>query len=111
MGRMSRLGNALYEGDVSIRLNSGDYGDVLLIPNTVDADQLSTFFEPLGSVDELGEEYRFIHDKAYEGQVYGLATFGTAMGYVLNKPVWEKAGITETFSPGGRSPKSSGSKQ
>ncbi|MDF2806211.1 MAG: transporter substrate-binding protein, partial [Cellulosimicrobium sp.] len=84
-----------YEGDVSIRLNSGDYGDVLLIPNTVDADQLSTFFEPLGTVDELGEEYRFIHDKAYEGQVYGLATFGTAMGYVLNKPVWEKAGITE----------------
>ena len=84
-----------YEGDVSIRLNSGDYGDVLLIPNTVDADQLSTFFEPLGTVDELGSTYRFIHDKAYEGQVYGLATFGTAMGYVLNKPVWEKAGITE----------------
>ncbi|MBD8080128.1 ABC transporter substrate-binding protein [Cellulosimicrobium arenosum] len=84
-----------YEGDMTVRLNSGDYGDVLLVPNTVDADQLSTFFEPLGTVDELGEKYRFIHEKSYDGQVYGLATFGTALGYVLNKPVWEKAGVTE----------------
>ncbi|PUB20814.1 carbohydrate ABC transporter substrate-binding protein (CUT1 family) [Promicromonospora sp. AC04] len=84
-----------YEGDVTVRLNSGDYGDVLLIPNAVDPDQLATFFEPLGSVDELGEKYRFIHQRAFEGDAYGIATFGTAMGYVLNKPVWEKAGITE----------------
>ena len=84
-----------YEGDVSIRLNSQDYGDVLLIPNQVTKDQLPQFFEPLGTVEELGEEYRFINEQAYEGQVYGLATFGTAMGYVVNTKVWEEAGITE----------------
>lgn len=84
-----------YEGDVSIRLNSQDYGDVLLIPNSVTKDQLPQFFEPLDSVDALSSEYRFIDEQAYEGQVYGIATFGTANGYVLNKKVWAEAGITE----------------
>lgn len=84
-----------YEGDVSIRLNSKDYGDVLLVPNSVEQDQLSTFFEPLGTTKELGEKYQFVNEKAYDGQVYGLATFGTAMGLVVNTQVWKDAGITE----------------
>ncbi|MFC8191531.1 ABC transporter substrate-binding protein [Cellulomonas sp. NPDC057328] len=84
-----------YEGDVTVRLNSQDYGDVLLIPNAVTKDQLPTFFEPLGSVGELGEKYRFINEMAYEDQVYGIATFGSAMGYVVNTRVFEEAGITE----------------
>src|SRR4051794_40483827 len=42
-----------YEGDVTTQLSSGDYGDVLLVPNTVAVDQLGQFFEPLGSTDEL----------------------------------------------------------
>ncbi|MDR0960673.1 MAG: extracellular solute-binding protein [Propionibacteriaceae bacterium] len=84
-----------YENDVTVRLNSTDYGDVLLIPNTVTPDQLPTFFEPLGTVDEMGEKWRFIHDQAYEGTVYGLTTFGTAMGYVVNKPLFASAGVTE----------------
>ncbi|UTT58283.1 ABC transporter substrate-binding protein [Cellulosimicrobium cellulans] len=84
-----------YEGDVSIRLNTQDYGDVLLVPNSVSKDQLPQFFEPLGTVDELGQEYRFINEQAYDGDVYGIATFGTAMGYVVNTKVWEQAGITE----------------
>lgn len=83
-----------YEGDVSIRLNSGDYGDVLLVPNSVTKDQLPQFFEPLGTEDALSPTYRFIDEQAFEGQVYGIATFGTANGYVLNTRVWEEAGIT-----------------
>ncbi|WP_104434804.1 ABC transporter substrate-binding protein [Kineococcus xinjiangensis] len=83
-----------YEGDVSVRLNSRDYGDVLLIPNQVTKDQLPQFFAPLGSTEELGRTYRFVDEAAYEGEVYGLATFGTAMGYVLNTDVWAEAGIT-----------------
>lgn len=83
-----------YEGDVSIRLNSGDYGDVLLIPNSVTKDQLPQFFEPLGTEDELSPTYRFITEQSYEKQVYGIATFGTANGYVLNTKIWADAGIT-----------------
>lgn len=85
-----------YEGEISIRLNTADYGDVLLIPNSVTRDQLPQFFEPLGSVDELSDTYRFLDEQSYEGQAYGVAITGNAQGIVYNKAVWEEAGITGT---------------
>ncbi|GAA1805541.1 extracellular solute-binding protein [Luedemannella flava] len=83
-----------YEGEVRIRMNTDDYGDVLLIPNSVTANQLPTFFEPLGTVDELGAKYRFVNEQAYQGKVYGLAITGNAQGFVYNKKVWAAAGVT-----------------
>lgn len=84
-----------YEGDARIRLNSQDYGDVLLIPSSnVAPSQFPDFFEPLGETEELGETYRFINDGSFDGTVYGLSTFGSAMGYVFNRDVWTEAGIT-----------------
>ncbi|MFB9319138.1 ABC transporter substrate-binding protein [Cryptosporangium minutisporangium] len=85
-----------YEGEVRIRMNSPDYGDVLLIPNSVTADQLPSFFEPLGTVDELEEKYRFVaSEQTYQKQVYGIAIVGNAQGFVYNKRIWREAGITE----------------
>ncbi len=84
-----------YEGEVRIRMNTKDYGDVLPIPNSVTADQLPTFFEPLGTVDELKQKYRFIDEQAYDGKGYGLAVVGNAQGFVYNKKVWAKAGVNE----------------
>lgn len=83
-----------YEGEVRIRMNTKDYGDVLLIPNSITADQLPTFFEPLGSVEDLGQKYRFVTEQAYEGQVYGVAITGNAQGLVYNKKLWTQAGVT-----------------
>ncbi len=83
-----------YEGDVTTQLSSGDYGDVLLIPNTVAVDQLGQFFEPLGSTDELKAKYRFVDEKAYDGKVYGLSIGGVANGLVVNKRIWQEAGVT-----------------
>ena len=84
-----------YEGEVRIRMNTEDYGDVLLIPNSVTADQLPTFFEPLGTVDELKKKYRFIaSEQYYQGKSYGIAITGNAMGFVYNKKIWQQAGIT-----------------
>jgi raffinose/stachyose/melibiose transport system substrate-binding protein len=84
-----------YEGDVTTQLSSGDYGDVLLIPNTVTLEQLPSFFEPLGAVDELKKTYRFVDEKAIDGKVYGLSVGGVASGVVVNKRIWAQAGITE----------------
>ncbi|WP_433087071.1 ABC transporter substrate-binding protein [Dactylosporangium sp. CA-052675] len=85
-----------YEGEVRVRMNTKNYGDVLLIPNSVNADQLPAFFEPLGSVDELKDKYRFVRtEQTYNGKVYGLAITGNAQGYVFNKKIWTQAGITE----------------
>lgn len=84
-----------YEGEVRIRMNTKEYGDVLLIPNSVTDDLLSTFFEPLGTVDELKDRYRFVrNEKVLDGKVYGLSITGNAQGFVYNKKVWQQAGIT-----------------
>jgi len=84
-----------YDGEVRIRLNTQEYGDVLMLPDAVTKDQLSQFFEPLGSLEEMSRKYRFATEKAYEGQVYGIAITGNANGFVYNKRVWEQAGATE----------------
>jgi len=85
-----------YEGEVRVRMNTKNYGDVLLIPNSVNADQLKSFFEPLGPVEQLQDKYRFVRtEQTYDGKVYGLAITGNAQGYVLNRKVWAQAGVTE----------------
>jgi len=84
-----------YDGEVTTRMSTSDYGDVLARPITVLPAQLSTFFTPLGSVADLGKQYRFVSGTASNGDtVYGLAPFGTAQGIVYNKKVWKDAGIT-----------------
>ena len=83
-----------YEGEVKTRMNTKDYGDVLLIPASVAPADFPDFFEPLGKVDDLSKKYRFVSEGATKGTVYGLATFGNANGIVYNKKVFTAAGIT-----------------
>jgi raffinose/stachyose/melibiose transport system substrate-binding protein len=83
-----------YEGEVRIRMSTKDYGDVLLIPNSVTADQLPDFFEPLGTVEDMSKKYRFVTEHAFNGQVYGIAITGNAQGLVYNKKIWQQAGVT-----------------
>ncbi len=83
-----------YANEVKTRMNTKDYGDVLLIPSTVSPDQFSQFFTPLGTTDDLSKTYRFINEGASGGQVYGIAQTGNATGYAINKKVWAAAGIT-----------------
>ena len=86
-----------YEGDVAIRMQTSDYGDVLMIPNTIKSTQFSSYFEPLGTVEELSEKYdaAFLNAKQSEGVVYGLPSIGNAQGICYNKEVFANAGITE----------------
>ncbi|MBO3662406.1 ABC transporter substrate-binding protein [Microbacterium stercoris] len=84
-----------YEGEIAVRMNTEDYGDVLLIPNSVNPDQLGDFFEPIGDTDEVAKTYRFASEEAYDGKTYGIAITGNTNGLVYNKNVWEEAGITD----------------
>ena len=84
-----------YPGEVKIRMNTTDYGDVLLIPNEITPDQLGDFFEPLGTIDELDASYNFVNEKSFDGTVYGLAVVGNAQGIVYNKAVFEAAGVPD----------------
>ena len=84
-----------YEGEVSIRLNTEEYGDVLLLPNEVTKDKLPNYFEPLGKVEDYAETYRFVRTEgSLDGTLYGLAITGNAGGYVVNTRVMAEAGIT-----------------
>ena len=91
-----------YEGDTKVRINSSDYGDVLLIPNSLPVSELLTYFEPLGkSTDSEIKDYKSNTNKAVydeesgEYTVYGL-TYGLgAEGIVYNKAAFKEAGIEE----------------
>lgn len=87
-----------YEGDVSTRLSTGDYGDVFMIPNTIPTNEFADFLEPLGTVEELSETYTeaFLYAKQSGGTVYGLPSgANVSAGIVYNKKVFEDAGVTE----------------
>jgi len=84
-----------YQEQVNIRMNTEQYGDVLLIPSTTSAKDLPDFFEPLGTVEELSETYRFVDEAAYDGISYGIPVQVNAHGIVYNKKVFEEAGVTE----------------
>lgn len=84
-----------YSGDVATRMGTEDYGDVLMIPDEVELSDLSNFFEPIGTYDELKDTYRWANKKMDSSKnVYGLAYGGTATGILYNKAVWSAAGIT-----------------
>ncbi|WP_030265619.1 ABC transporter substrate-binding protein [Streptomyces violens] len=84
-----------YEGEVKIRMNTENYGDVLMIPAAIAKNNYPKFFAPLGDSAELSKKYRFSDKTEVGGKVYGIASFGTANGFLYNKAVWKKAGITD----------------
>lgn len=83
-----------YEGEVKIRMNTEDYGDVLMIPAAVSKNDYPKFFAPLGPSIKMSDKYRFSDKTTVGSKVYGIAQFGTANGFVYNKALWKKAGIT-----------------
>ncbi|MEV6110687.1 extracellular solute-binding protein [Streptomyces sp. NPDC051940] len=84
-----------YEGEVKIRMNTTNYGDVLMIPGVIARNDYPKFFASLGTPAELAQKYRFTGYSTVDDKVYGLSNFGSAMGFVYNKAVWGKAGITD----------------
>ncbi|KOT78374.1 sugar ABC transporter substrate-binding protein [Streptomyces rimosus subsp. pseudoverticillatus] len=82
-----------YEGEVRIRMNTEDYGDVLMIPSSIAKDNYPQFFAPLGRTTAMSKRYRFTGRTDVGGTTYGIATFGSANGFAYNKAVWKKAGV------------------
>ena len=83
-----------YSDDALLRLQSGDWGDIMMIP-AVDKADLSTYFLSFGSLEQMEGEIKFANTWEYEGQVYGVPSTGNAQGIVYNKRVFEEAGVTE----------------
>ena len=85
-----------YEGNIQTRLKNNDYGDVLFIPASIDPAGVMKYFEPLGDVATLSTKYNFVRN-AYvlDNQVYSLPSSAYLKGFIYNKEVFNKAGITE----------------
>ena len=82
-----------YAENALLRVGTDNW-TIMGIP-TVDKDELSKYFIPLGSLETLDGLYNFMSAQAYDGVCYGLPSTGNADGVLYNKAVFEKAGITE----------------
>ncbi|MEV5430305.1 ABC transporter substrate-binding protein [Streptomyces sp. NPDC052701] len=83
-----------YEGEVKIRMNTENYGDVLMIPAVIEKKDYPKFFASLGSRAERSGKYRFTDYSTVGGKVYGQSPIGVVPGFVYNKKVWSRAGVT-----------------
>ena len=84
-----------YQGDMTTRMATANWGDINMIPPAILKADLGTYYFPLGSVSELGETLNFVTDKAFNNIVYGVSSTNNANGILYNKKVFEQAGITE----------------
>lgn len=86
-----------YANDVTLRLTTGDWGDICMVPTSIDKSELSNYFTSFGSVEQLSENYEsnMLNNYAYDNQVYGVPSMANVQGIVYNKAVFEAAGIKE----------------
>lgn len=84
-----------YSETITTRLSASGWGEICMIPDTVDKDELPNYFESFGSLTDIESIYEFANKREYNGEIYGIATHGNASGIVYNKKVFEAAGITE----------------
>lgn len=84
-----------YANDVTTRLSTGDWGDICMIPTTVDKDELSNYFTDFGSYKTLSEQYNYLDNFKYGDQTFGIPSMANVQGIVYNKAVFEDAGVTE----------------
>ena len=82
-----------YAENALLRVGNDDW-TIMGIP-TVDTDELSSYFVPLGSLETLDGLYNFMSQWAFDGICYGIPSTGNANGVLYNKAVFEAAGITE----------------
>ncbi|WP_018142857.1 ABC transporter substrate-binding protein [Alloscardovia criceti] len=83
-----------YANSALTRLQGGDWGDIMMIP-AVDKSEMGDYFLSYGSTSDMDKEIKYVYDKEYKGQVYGISSDGNALGLVYNKKVFQEAGITE----------------
>ena len=86
-----------YANDVTMRLSTGDWGDICMVPTTVDKDELENYFVSFGDKGSLSKIYEsnMLNNFAFSDQVYGVPSMANVQGIVYNKAVFKEAGITE----------------
>ena len=82
-----------YAENALMRVGNTDW-TIMGIP-TVQKDELSKYFVPLGSLETLSAQYNFMSAWSFDGVCYGIPSTGNANGILYNKRIFAEAGITE----------------
>lgn len=85
-----------YAGQMKTRMNSNQYGDLFMLPDTIKPKDYAHFVEPLGKKATLEKKYLGLTNKSYNGTTYGIPSQLNASGMVVNMKVFKDAGI-KTF--------------
>ena len=88
-----------YADDMTTRISSNNWGDICMIPTTIQLPDLGLYFHPLCSLSAIEADYNFATNRAYDGVVYGIPSTGNAQGIIYNKKVAEAAGYTTGNMP------------
>ena len=88
-----------YADDMTTRISSNNWGDICMIPTTIQLPDLNLYFHPLCQLSEIEADYNFATNRAYDGVVYGIPSTGNAQGVIYNKKVAEQAGYTTDNLP------------
>lgn len=88
-----------YADDMTTRISSNNWGDICMVPTTVQLPDLNLYFHPLCDLSEIEADYNFASNRAYDGKVYGIPSTGNAQGIIYNKKVAEAAGYSEDNLP------------
>ena len=83
-----------YNEDMMVRLATGDWGDICMIPTTLLKEELPSYFQVLGDYNGIAKAYDLSQHYTYEGQVYGICSAIETLGIFYNKRVFTAAGIT-----------------
>ena len=82
-----------YAENALLRVGNTDW-TIMGIP-TVQKDELSKYFVPLGSLETLSGLYNFMSSWSFDGVCYGIPSTGNANGVLYNKRIFAEAGVTE----------------
>lgn len=80
----------VHETDAQIartQLNAGEFADISIAPRDITPSDLSRFYLPLGSTEELSQTYQYAGLLANDGITYGLPNGVTHSGMLYNKTV------------------------
>ncbi|WP_297521988.1 extracellular solute-binding protein [uncultured Clostridium sp.] len=84
-----------YDEHIRTRMNTKDYGDVLMVPFSMNANSADyvDYFEPIGNIDELEEKYMDVTEADHDGIAYGIPVALNSLGIIYNERVFKEAGI------------------
>lgn len=83
-----------YNEDALLRLQSKNWGDVMMIP-AMDKSEFENYFISYGDLKDVALKVNYVSDSSYEGKTYGIPITAASRGVVYNKAVFKAAGVTE----------------